>query len=173
MSEVWSKLRDVDRLADGRVRIDFSIPFDELPRVRAQLREGGEGRVSGKARFDRDRDWPVADVAISARAVLTCQRCMKPLERAIESASRIVLVADAAEAERAPAELETVRAPGHRVRVRDLVEEELLLALPIVPLHPAGDCAAAGEARGSFRESAVEVRNRPFERLDELLRRRS
>lgn len=172
MSQAWSKLRDVDPLADGRVRIDFSIPLDALPRIRAQLR-AGEGCVSGQARFDREQGMPIAIVAFSARVVLTCQRCLARLEQPLAGESRIALVADAAEAERAPSELEAVRAPDHRVRVRDLVEEEVLLALPIVPLHRVGACAPAGQARSSAREeAALERGNRPFERLDELLKRR-
>lgn len=170
MSEAWSKLRDVDQLADGRIRIDFAIPFEALPRVRPQLR-GGEGCVTGLARFDRDRGWAVVEIEISARAVLTCQRCLAPLECPIDCRGRAVLVADASEADRAPAGLETVLAPNRRVSVRDLIEEEMLLALPIVPLHTEGSCSAARQTPSPDRGSAVEERHRPFERLGELLRR--
>jgi DUF177 domain-containing protein len=171
MSEAWSKLRDIDLAADGRVRIDFSITFDELPRLRPQLRRG-ENRVTGQVRFDREQGWAVAEVEIAGCAVLTCQRCLAPLEWPIACRGRVILVAGAAEAERAPQELETVLAPDRRVSVRDLVEEELLLALPLVPAHAVGGCGSASEARSVDRSSAGEKRQRPFEQLDELLGRR-
>ena len=170
MSEAWSKLRDIDLAADGRVRVEFSIPFDELPRVRPQLRRG-EGCVTGEVRFGREQGRAIAEVEIAARAVLTCQRCLAPLEWPIASRGRVALVADAAEADRVPAELETAHAADRRVSVRDLVEEELLLALPIAPLHEEGGCGAAWKAQGADRSTAGEKRHRPFERLDELLKR--
>ena len=49
--------------------------------------------------------------------------------------ARVALIAAESEADRVPQEFETVLAPENRIRVRDLVEEELLLSLPLVPLH--------------------------------------
>jgi uncharacterized protein len=184
MSEDWSKLRDIDLLADGRVRLDFEIPLAELPRLRAQLARV-DGSVAGHASFDREQGTPVADIAVACRATLLCQRCLEPLELPVQSTGRVALVADGAEADRAPAALETVQAPGHRIALRDLAEEELLLALPIVPRHEA----QCGPARPSDRDSASPAeppsarsaaqgaadapveKHRPFERLKELIER--
>jgi uncharacterized protein len=171
MSDDWSELRHVDPLADGRVRIDFAFAIADLPRLRSQLARA-DGRVTGRVCFGRDRGVPVADVEISARAELTCQRCLAPFACPVECGGRVAMVADAAEADRAPEGLETILAPGHRISVRDLVEEELLLALPIIPLHAGPSCPAAGQARIAGRsESPGEERHRPFERLDELFKR--
>lgn len=184
MSEDWSKLRDVDLLADGRVRLDFEIPLAELPRLRAHLARA-EGSVSGHVRFERERGVPVAAVAVACRAALTCQRCLEPLELPVQSEGRVALVADDGEADRAPAELETIHAPGHRIALRDLVEEELLLALPIVPRHVAecgpersADGQSGGATRSPERSSGTagsldeqEEKHRPFERLNELFKR--
>jgi uncharacterized metal-binding protein YceD (DUF177 family) len=55
--------------------------------------------------------------------------------------------------------------------MRDLLEEELLLCLPIVPLHlDARACrpVAVARAQPSGDPSSVQ---RPFERLGELLKR--
>ncbi len=180
MSEDWSKPRDVDPLADGRVDIEFTIAISDFPRLRSQLARA-EGRVTGRVRFGRVEGVPVADVEISAQAELTCQRCLGPLAYPVESGGRVALVADAVEADRVPEGLESMLAPDHRISVRELAEEELLLALPIVPLHEGADCAAPGQAqttaavsRGTAdREAADETRHRPFERLNELLKRRS
>jgi uncharacterized protein len=173
MSEDWSKLRDVDPLADGRVRLDFAIPLAEFPRLRAQL-ASADGAATGHVSFGREQGFAVGDVEVAARVALICQRCLEPFELALESAGRAALVADAAEADRVPGDFETTLAPGHRVSVRDLVEEELLLALPIVPRH-AQECSPRG--RPAFSEpppgepDATEERHRPFERLDELFNR--
>ncbi len=71
-----------------------------------------------------------------------------------------------------PDDLEPVLAEDDRLRLRDLVEEELLLSLPIVPLHADPKDCEAGVKRVLDEESAATpTTQRPFERLGELLKR--
>jgi uncharacterized protein len=173
MSQDWSRRRDIDLLADERVCLDFVIPLAELPRLRAQLAQD-QGSASGRVCFERVQGTPVAELSVSARVTLACQRCLVPADYMLDCDGRVAMVADGLEAERAPAGLETILAPERRMSVRDLVEEELLLALPLVPLHEGPHCASAdarpsGAATGEPR--GAEQRQRPFERLGELLKR--
>ncbi|HTX24947.1 MAG TPA: YceD family protein [Steroidobacteraceae bacterium] len=170
MSQDWSRRRDIDLLADEQVSVDFVIPLAELPRLRPQLATAASS-ASGHVRFDRLEGAAVAEIDVSACVTLTCQRCLGPVEYALHSAGRVAMVADAGQADRAPAGLETILAPERRLSVRDLVEEELLLALPIVPLHASADCGRSG-ASSPTEAASGEERHRPFERLDELLKRR-
>jgi len=167
MSEDWSKPREVDPLADGQIVIDFAIPLAEFPRLRTQLARN-QGSARGRICFHRVTGAPVADVSVSAEGTLICQRCLDPLEWSMSGGGSVAMVADAAEADRAPAGLETILAPGHRVSVRDLVEEELLLSLPIVPLHEPA-CASGSGVQDE--KAPTEERNRPFEQLGKLLKR--
>ena len=171
MPEDWSKLRDIDPLADAGVRIEFSIPLSEFPRLRAQLAHT-DGLASGSVRFGRRDGAAIAHVHLSAIPGLRCQRCLEPMRLSVSGDDTVALVADDAEAGRAPAGLDTVLAPGHRLSVRDLAEEELLLSLPLVALHAEGQCAPqpAAEAAPETGAGGAETQ-RPFERLGELLRR--
>jgi uncharacterized metal-binding protein YceD (DUF177 family) len=55
--------------------------------------------------------------------------------------------------------------------VRDLVEEELLLTLPISPLHEdTQECGVKSEPVAPA-EAPVHETQRPFEQLGELLKR--
>jgi uncharacterized protein len=92
--------------------------------------------------------------------------------------ARIALIAAESEADRVPQEFETVLAPDNRIRVRDLVEEELLLSLPLVPLHAdPGECTStepktdAKPEPDAARTAGGTDTQRPFERLGELLKR--
>lgn len=68
----------------------------------------------------------------------TCQRCLQPVQQLVEADRRIRFVQDEAKAEALDAELEDdVLALPHRLDLAELVEDELLLALPIVPHHGA------------------------------------
>jgi len=168
-------LSDIDRLADGHADLDFVIPLDVLPRLQAKL-PGARGTVHGVAHFSRAAGLPIAQLDIEGAAELTCQRCLAPMHWPIESSSRVALIASEKEADRVPEDLEPVLAEDDRLRLRDLVEEEMLLTLPIVPLHAdRKDCAAIDAAIvGSVLaddSSGAQSTQRPFERLGELLKR--
>jgi uncharacterized protein len=169
----WSKLMDIGPLADGEAVIDFSIPLKEFPRVLPSLATP-DGEAVGKVTFGREGRIAVADVAVAAHVTLTCQRCLSPLTRALDNEGRAALVATAEEADRVPEPLEAVLAPDYRISIRDLVEEELLLALPLVPRHETNECAGEGagitDVQGSDAGPAVET-HRPFGQLGELFKR--
>ena len=173
MSEPWSQLSDVDRLADRQAEIAFDIPLSRLPRVQAQI-AGAQGSVRGVAHFRREAGYRLAELELEGEAKLVCQRCLAPLMWPLTSETRVALVASEMDADRVPQELETVHAPEDRIRVADLVEEELLLTLPLVPLHESADeCKVVqDEVPAPEKEAApVPETQRPFERLGELLKR--
>jgi uncharacterized protein len=163
MSEGWSKLLDVGPLADAGAQVDFSIPLREFPRL-LPLLAGPEGEARGRVEFSREGRVAVAEVTVAADLTLLCQRCLAPLKWPVQSRGRAALVATVAEDERVPETLETVLAPEHRISTRDLVEEELLLALPLVPRHEDDKCAGD--------RAAADETHKPFAQLSELFKRR-
>jgi uncharacterized metal-binding protein YceD (DUF177 family) len=95
---------------------------------------------------------------------------MQPLQVPLETLTQVALVTSEAEAGRVTDDLEPVLAEGGRISVGELVTEELLLMLPIVPLHAGdGGCASVPAATAATN---VET-HRPFAHLDELLKRQS
>lgn len=170
MSEGWSKLLDIDPLADGQADIDFAIPLAEFPRLSPQLADKN-GEIRGHVRFAREIGIPVADVELNGELTLECQRCFGHLSFPVKSRERVAMVAGAEEADRVPTGRETILAPEHRISIRELVEEELLLALPLVPLHEPEECAAAPAEETPVQDEPAPDVQRPFERLGELLKR--
>ncbi len=173
MSAGWSKLLDIGPLADGRAEVDFSIPLKEFPRV-LPLLAAPDGEAFGRVQFSRESRLAVAEVTVAADVTLTCQRCLSPLLLRVEGKGRAALVATAAEAGRVPEALETVLAPEHRISIQDLVEEELLLALPLVPRHAENECAggSAGTQEPGAAAAPGGETHRPFGQLGELFKRR-
>jgi uncharacterized protein len=165
MSEAWTKPRDVGALADEQADLELAIPLAEFSRVRARL-GALEGTISAHVRFGRDGEFAVAEVELSGSAPLVCQRCLKLMPWKIDGRANVALLAADSQADRVPEHLEPMLALGGRVSLLDLVEEELLLELPIVALHAdEKDCTPTGSAD---EDRAVQ---RPFERLGELLKR--
>ena len=178
MSLGWSRRAPVDTLVGTETAVEFSIPLAELPRVSHEL-TSKDGEAKGKVRFSRQQGRAVADLEVSAQPEVVCQRCMQPMRWPVNVESRIALVSDYAAADRVAAELEVFLVEGESLSVRDLVDEEVLLALPHVPLHDEGsDCAGSGvelpghegEADDGAADSQVQ---KPFAQLGELLKRKS
>ena len=172
MSPPWSQPLDADRLAGGEAEIDFDVPLAELPRLRARI-AGIGGSVRGTARFGRQSGFAVVDLSLAGRAILQCQRCMQAMELPIESTTHVALILAEADAAEVPEQLEPVLAREGRISAGELVEEELLLALPIVPLHEQmRDCAVPASAPLLAEEAPEHVTQRPFAGLDDLLKRK-
>jgi len=172
MSGGASKLRDVRRLAEARAEFEFDWDAAQLPGLPPELRSG---RVHARLRFGREQGFAVAEVGLKARLEVSCQRCMQPMPLQLETHSPVLLVESEREAEDAPAGWETFLAPEGRVDFMALVSEELLLAVPIVPLHAAGSPCGATPA-GAGQEMVApqglgEATVRPFAELRALLER--
>jgi uncharacterized protein len=164
MSPPWSQPLDVDRLADAGVDIDFAVPLAELPGLRS-LRAGVGGDVKGHARFGREQGTAVAQLAWSGCVTLECQRCMQRMQRPLQAETKVALVGSEEQAARVAGELEPVLARDGRISIAELLTEELLLALPIVPLHEASaECAPAEDAP---QDNETQ---RPFAGLADLLK---
>jgi len=164
----WSKPLEVDRLADGGTEVDFAVPLAELSGLRS-LRAGVAGSVGGRVQFARREGLAVAELTMSGMLTLECQRCMQAMQLPLQTATRVALIASEAEAGRLPADLEPVLAEGGRISIGQLITEELLLVLPIVPLHAdSAECSAVPAV--TAQQPASET-HRPFAGLDELLKR--
>jgi uncharacterized protein len=176
-----SKLRDVRKLSDAGAILDLDIPVAELRGLSVELLAGG-GPVHAHVQFGREQGYMVAKVALTGQVELICQRCMGPMKQSIDANSTVLLIESETEANGAPVEWETYLAPDGRASVAGLAAEELLLALPIVPLHEAGTkCAtvvdgedvsgSATRAPGESGAAPETVTVRPFADLRALLER--
>jgi uncharacterized protein len=148
------KLRDVRKLADSRAVFEFDVPLEELPDFPVEFSSGG-GQVHVRVSFGREQGFPVAQVALQAGLAATCQRCLTPMAVQVDSTSRVLIVESEQEAESAPAGWETFLAAEGRLDFVTLAGEELLLALPIVPLHEnAAQCPPLAQAAAAATAAA-------------------
>lgn len=107
---------------------------------------------------------------LRAEVDLTCQRCLGPLRLPLEVTVSLGLARDEAEIDQLPDEYEPLLiAEGGGLAVADLVEDELLLALPQIPRHrDVRECAAQREVRPDESGPDLE-RRQPFAVLASLL----
>ncbi|MBL1261688.1 MAG: DUF177 domain-containing protein [Thiotrichaceae bacterium] len=80
---------------------------------------------------------------LKATLALECQRCMKAVATLIETDISLAFVDTEAAGKQLPSEYDPYILDEATVVVRELVEDELILALPIVTFHPEDECAVA------------------------------
>lgn len=160
-------LAELPRLAESVLRA-----ADAAGEAAVEWRVSGAMQSSGRAPF-------VVDLGVDATLTLECQRCLQPMAVPLSIERRLRFVEGEDEAARLDEELEEdVLALTHRLDLRALVEDELLLALPLVPRHETcpqlpdalrpADAARAGD--GAVPEPAAE---HPFAALAALRQTKS
>jgi uncharacterized protein len=98
---------------------------------------------------------------LAARVQVACQRCLEPMALELVAEPDLILVGEG-EAARLPPEAETL-AVEKPVSVAELIEDELLLVLPMIPMHAPQECPARRHVAGAEGAAAGTS---PFARLE-------
>jgi uncharacterized protein len=172
MSKRFPDWLDPWRFADLGKEIGGELPLDTFARLGACLLKPA-GNVSFKLIFQRDRERrAILSGWIKAVLSLQCQRCLGEVNLPIDTSLSVAFVKGMDEAELLPEDLDPCLVEDDQVAFRDLLEDELLLALPQVAMHDPGTCHApvSGADGETPIESSGQERENPFAALAELKR---
>jgi uncharacterized protein len=136
---------DIGAFIDSEAPLEGQSPVTELPRVAEGLPpevapgtvEPVTWRAQGRLLPQRVGE-PQRWLDLQAHALLpwTCQRCLQPVVLPVEIERTIRFVADEAMAAELDADLEDdVLVTSRGFDLLDLIEDELIMASPIVPRH--------------------------------------
>ena len=167
---------DVQRFADDGALLQGEWPLRELPRLldsaAEDRRPGPDSTVHWQARGQRVAGPdPAIWLHVGARTsiALQCQRCLAPVDVEVEVDRRFRFVRGEAAAAALDATSEDdVLALTRALNLRELIEDELLLALPLVPMHAV--CPTPLQVEKEGLEVAEEAN--PFAVLAALKRER-
>jgi uncharacterized protein len=162
---------DVVAAAAAGAELTGRWPLSELPR----LADGAAGQVdepvSWSARFEQRRELgasPRASLQLQAQARVAreCQRCLQPvlLSLDVDRAFAFAPTEDEAAALDADSD-DDVLVLSRQFDLRELVEDELLLALPIVPMHEQCPAPLMLEEPGEADAGAAPAPAHPFAAL--------
>ena len=135
------EMMDVWRMVAAKRSFEGTLPLSGLERVRDLLLDTG-GEVSFALQFDSDPllKLAYAELRIDAELPLECQRSLQKFMFPVHIVQRLGLIRDEAEEAGLPAEYEALLVPEDgMLRVLDLVEDELVLAVPAIPMNPGSD----------------------------------
>ncbi len=155
------------KLARTGARLRGRIALARLPRLLACVERGGEG-VELALEFSRDiEDRSLVQGTLRASVDLICQRCLEVFTQQLEIDVHLGFVTSDEEAKALPEGLEACLLTDGVVILETLIEDELLLGLPDVPLHPREACPAGDKFRPlPANEKASE--GNPFAVLGQL-----
>ncbi len=146
------RLARTDSILKGRFHLS------EMERLASQLQDS-RGEVNFELQFTRD-DEDITQINGSCRTslIMACQRCFEPIRIEIATSTRLVVVPSIEAAREIPDAAEPLLFSGEAISLKDLVEEEVLLALPIAPLHDNAIC----HATGAVLEGQGDEKTNPF-----------
>jgi len=94
---------------------------------------------------------------------LLCQRCLQALEFPLHLSFKLGIVTDEAGVDRLPEGYEPLLVSGVPLNTREVIEDEVLLAMPAIPVHSDEQAC-----KSDYRNPPVAPRDNPFSVLEKL-----
>ncbi len=131
---------DVRKAASRGATVRGMLKPLDLPRFR-DLLAADEGVVEAVLTLSRDEEGRyLVQVVTDSEVTVTCQRCLQPMPAQLHTDSTLAVVWTDEQARHLPAWLDPVIVAEEEYSLRELVEDELILALPPFSYHEQADC---------------------------------
>jgi uncharacterized protein len=143
---------DPVRLADQDAQLRGTLPIARMKRLVSMcVSDAGEAQLELHFRRETESGLRRITGRIEAVVRIRCERCMEPFALPL-TAEVDLLLAPPGSGELA-GESDVLEAAGP-ISLSEMVENELILAMPMVPMHPADQCPSALAAGKTGKEDA-------------------
>ncbi|MGI9259993.1 MAG: YceD family protein [Gammaproteobacteria bacterium] len=147
----WYSLYDLEALAEREATLSGEIELRQLTRLRDVL-HSDSGSVQASLKLSRQASvFVTVELTFDAAVDLVCQRCLEPMQhRVSEKVSLVLLDQDSTQGEQDNSR-EAVVLDNEKLKPASLIEDELIVSLPIVPRHERIDeCGKIAQALQAF-----------------------
>lgn len=129
------KCFDARKACVKELELSGTVKASALPRL-ASVASCEDNTISASLRFLRDeqRRFVVA-VDVAGRVGVRCERCLDIMPLAVAAQSTLMLCSSDEQAQQCPNQYEPLVYTGEELDLYEVIEEELLLALPVAPMH--------------------------------------
>ena len=142
MSQRLPEFIDPLRLAGLGRSVKGRLPLARLRRLAESL-HNTDGDVSVELEFGVDEQGrPRVLGTVSARVEVLCQRCLAAMVLPLDLEVRLYLATSEAEEADVPDGCDSLIVGDKPTLLADMVEDELILGLPLVAMHSQDECAA-------------------------------
>jgi uncharacterized protein len=159
------------KLASEKRKLEGTLPLATFTRLTESL-QSDEGDVSAKLEFRKARKHATILVGnVSATVSLICQNCLLPMPYELTASLRHYIVNSEDALWKLDEEDDGIISEEDLVPVVDLLEDELILALPMVSKHASARCGVEGYEPDVLDETETDISAetyKPFAGLAEL-----
>ncbi len=154
------------KLAEHAETLQGKLLLKEMSRLAPSL-ASADGEVEIELSFGVDSGKiPFLQGQVKAQLILQCQRCLEPYTYEIMAPFLLGMIQKEQEAAKLPERYDPLIIPADGEMVlSDIIEDELIIDLPIVPMHDPKVCK--GLSRAEDKMDDLEKEN-PFKKIEVL-----
>jgi uncharacterized protein len=169
LNDPLPKQVDVRKLINKSAEITAQEPVAQLQRLASVLADDGGSVTVNLAFYIDEGRFRKIDGDINTEVSVICQRCLEPMKVSLEANVNLAVVWTEDEAKQLPRDLDPLIVGEEPINLADIVEEELILSLPIVSYHSEDQCKGHSSfVSGDEEVVADEPKENPFSVLEQL-----
>lgn len=184
MANQIPELLDPVKFARQGESVSGPIKLSELPRIVARLMPDqvedndattdnnvvSEGAVLFELNFSLKGRAAVAKGSFTTEVSMLCQRCLEQMSIPLSGDIALEFISgESAESSLEEGQYDVVNYTAETINLRELIEDELILALPFAPMHEEDECQATQKIKDLQSEQAQDkAKDNPFTVLAEL-----
>lgn len=163
---------DPFRFADNSLSLSGFLLIKEMPRLCSSLGKE-EGQVNVDLLFGVDEEGiRYVKGHMTTCLTLKCQRCLESFNYEINNDFILGVVRTEKEADALPERYDPLLVPDVSLILNDMVEDELIVSLPIVPMHRIDACNAK-QSLELCSNDTVTTKENPFKVIESLRSKRN
>jgi len=154
------------KLIEQRIDLEGTIALSDCERLRDILLDS-EGDISISLQFGRDEEGQrVIKGSLSAEVTMECQRCLQPVKLVVQGKVKLAVARHEDAVKALPRYYDPLLLEAPEIELLPLIEQELMLSLPIVATHPENECSVNSSYQ--TKEDTEQSKPNPFAVLAQL-----
>ena len=170
MQTLLPEYLDFAQKARNGAEIHGYWPVNRLKRL-IDVVQSDEGNIEAELVFGQQDRLQVVTGHVTTVLKLTCQRCMQAMDYPLHAEFKLALITNEAQADRLPDDYEPLLLADDRMSLPELLEDEILLAIPLVAMHEydCSDYLLSQKDQEQAEADSVTGKENPFSVLKDLL----
>lgn len=156
---------ELRKLAASGAHVGGIVALEDLPRIAGELLDRN-GWATVELDFAVDEEGRrTIEGRIATELEVQCQRCLGPMRLKLAAEVHLAMVWSEEEIAALPKHYDGIVVDEEPSDLFELIEDELLLALPFAPRHEPGECTAGMEASAVTEEARKDdaaTKENPF-----------
>lgn len=157
-------------MADRGAHFSGELQLGKLERL-SNVINCSQDAVCVELSFKRDAQrHALMQLRLVTSMAMQCQRCLEEVSYPVDESFNYLVDTGAQEPESLPEGYDYLQVGDEPLELLTMVEDELLLCLPIVAMHPEGECSFPADYASHQQDGDEAVKTNPFGVLAQLKR---